>query len=238
MKKILSFLAGLIGFHFVPENHKAAVMRLGMYNRVRGPGFIWIIPFVDRVENLVKIGMRFATFPVRQVLSNDGIPLNFELTIFYSFNPDSTSRPIAAQLVRLPDHILESIVRDYADKSLRRAVAQYSAEDICTGGPIADIEQGVIGGLTTQVRHLGLAPMAGGGVMIKEITPPEDFVETILTAKGHEVILKVLADYRAADVDQALVADLVRSFKGAPMRVLSSLSDLLRFSGAEESDEE
>jgi regulator of protease activity HflC (stomatin/prohibitin superfamily) len=238
MKKVLGFLAGLIGFQFVPENHKAAVMRFGMYHRARGPGFIWIIPFVERVENLVKIGMRFATFPVRQVLSNDGIPLNFELTVFYSFDPDSTSRPIAAQLVRLPDHILENIVRDYADKSLRRAVAQYSAEDICTGGPIADIEQSVIEGLTTQVRHLGLAPMAGGGVMIKEITPPSDFVESVLAAKGHELVLRVLTAYREADVDQALYAKLVSSLgKGDGSVFLSSLSDFLKRSGAQRSDE-
>jgi len=239
MKKVLGFLAGLIGFHFVPENYKAAVMRLGMYNRVRGPGVIWIIPFVERVENLVKIGMRLATFRVKQVLSSDGIPLDLELTVFYSFDPDLTSRPIAAQLVRLPDHVLENIVREYADKSLRGAIAQYSAEAICTGGPIADIEQGVIEGLQARVRHLGLAPMAGGGVMIKGITPPDDFLETILAAKGHEMILKVLTEYQAADVDQALLAEWVRGFKEAPPMFLSSFAELLqKFSKAERSDEQ
>ena len=237
MNKGLIFLARLIGFHFVPENYKAAVMRLGMYHRARGPRFVWVAPLIERVENLVKVGMRFATFTVKQVLSSDGIPLDFELTVFYSFDPDATRRPIAAQLVRLPDHVLEDIVKDYADKSLRRTVAHHSAEDICNGGPIADIEQGLIEGLQAQVRHLGLAPMAGGGVMIKEITPREDFLETILAAKGHEIILRVLSDYQAADVDQALLAELIRSFKDAPPRFFSSLAELLEFSKAERSDE-
>jgi len=213
-------------------------MRFGMYHRARGPGFVWVAPFIERVESLVKMGMRFATFPVKQVLSNDSILLDFELTVFYSFDPDSTRRPIAAQLVRLPDDILESIVREYADKSLRQAVAQHSAEAICTGGAIAAIEQGVIGGLQARVRHLGLAPMAGGGVMIKEISPPKDFLETVLAAKGHEMILRVLTDYRAADVDQALLAEWVRGFKDAPPRFFSSLIELLRFSRAEGSDEQ
>jgi len=238
MKKVLSFLVGLIGFHFIPENHKAAVMRLGMYHRARGPGFIWIIPFVERVENIVKIGMRFATFLIKQVLSNDGIPLDFELTVIYNFDPDSTSRPIAAQLVRLPDHILENIVREYADKSLRQAVAQHSTEAICTGGAIADIERDVIEGLQARIRHLGLAPMADGGMMIKEITPRKDFLESILATKGYEMILKVLTGYPIADVDQALLAELVRGFKDAPPRVLSSFSELLRFPRAERSDEQ
>jgi hypothetical protein len=183
--------------------------------------------------------MRLTTFTVEQVVSRDGIPFAFELTVRYTFDPDSiSSRPIAAQLVRQPDHILENIVRDYADKSLRRTVAQYNAEDIYNRGPIADIEQGVIEGLKAQVRHLGLAPLAGSGVIIKEITPPENFLETILTAKGHEIILKVLTAYQAADVDQALLAEWVRSFKDAPPRFFSSLTELLRFSGTERSDEQ
>ncbi len=247
MNKGLIFLARLIGFHFVPENHKAAITRFGMYHRARGPGFVRVAPLIEKVENLVKLGVRLTTFTARQVFSSDGIPFDVELTVRYSFDPDSTSsRPIAAQLVRQPDHILESIVRDYAEKSLRRAVAQYSAEDICNGGPITDIEQRVTQGLRTQVRHLGLAPMAGSevapvvssGVMIKEITPPPDFVETILTAKRHELILRVLTAYQEADVDQALLAEWVRSFKDAPPTFFSSLTELLRFPKAPRSDEQ
>jgi regulator of protease activity HflC (stomatin/prohibitin superfamily) len=238
MKKVLSFLIGLIGFHFVPENHKAAVMRFGMYHRARGPGFIWIIPFVERVENLVKIGVRFATFTVRQVFSSNGIPFAFELAIRYRFDPDSANCPIAAQLVRLPDHVLDNIVRDHADQSLRRTVARYGAEDICTGEPIAAIEQDVMEGLQVQIRHLGLAPTAGSGVMIKEVTPPPDFLESVLAAKGHELVLRVLTAYREADVDQALYAKLVSSLgKGDGSVFLSSLSDFLKRPGAQRSDE-
>jgi regulator of protease activity HflC (stomatin/prohibitin superfamily) len=247
MNKGLIFLARLIGFHFVPENQRAAVMRLGMYHRARGPGFVWVAPLFEKVENLVKLGVRLTTFTVKQVFSSDGIPFDIELTVRYSFDPDSTSsRPIAAQLVRQPDHILENIVRDYADQSLRRTVAQYSAEDICNGRPITDIEQRVIQGLQAQVRHLGLAPMAGrevapvagSGVMIKEITPPPDFVETILTAKRHELILRVLTAYQEADVDQALLAEWVRNFKDVPPGVFSSLTELLKLPKVARGDEQ
>jgi regulator of protease activity HflC (stomatin/prohibitin superfamily) len=239
MSRVLIFLARLIGFHFVPEDSKAAVMRLGMYNRARGPGFVWVAPLIERVENLIEVTMRLTTFTVEQVVSSDGIPFDFKLTVRYSFDPDSTSsRSIAAQLVRQPDHVLENIVRDYVDKSLRRTVARYIAEDICNGGPIAAIEQGVMEGLKVQVGHLGLAPMADSGVMIKEITPPDDYVETMVAAKGYEMILRVLTAYQAADVDQALLAEWVRNFKEAPPGVLSSLSDLLRSSKAKQSDEQ
>ena len=67
----------------------------------------------------------------------------------------------------------------------------------------------------------------------EEITPPEDFLETILAAKGHEMILRVLTAYQAADVDQALLAEWVRSFKDAPPTFFSSLAEILKFSKAE-----
>lgn len=239
MSKILIFLARIVGFHFVEENYKAAVMRLGMYHRVRGPGFVWVAPLIEKIENYVRIGMRLTAFTVKRVLTKDGVPLDFELTIRYRFDPDSTSRSIAAQLVRQPDHVLEGIVQDHADRSLRRAVAGYSAEDICYGEPVTAIEQAVIQGLETQVKRLGLAPMAGGGVMIKEIIPPKDFLETILAAKGHEIILRVLTAYQATDVDQALFAEWVRGFKEAPPTFLSSFAELLqKFSKAERREEQ
>ena len=239
MSKILIFLARIVGFHFVQENYKAAVMRLGMYHRARGPGFVWVAPLIEKIENHVRMGIRFTAFTVKRVLTKDGVPLDFELTLRYRFDPDSTSRSIAAQLVRQPDHILEGIVQDHADKSLRRAVAGYSAEDICYGEPVTDIEQAVIEGLKTQGKRLGLTPMAGSGVMIKEITPPQNFLETILAAKGHEIILRVLTAYQAADVDQALLAEWVRGFKEAPPTFLSSFAELLqRFSKAERSEKQ
>lgn len=238
MNRGLTFLAKLLAFHFVPENHKAAVTRFGMYHSARGPGFVWVAPFVEGVENVFKVGIRFATFTFKQVFSSDGVPFDFELAVLYRFDPDSARRPIAAQLVRQPEHILENIVKDYADQSLRRTVAHYRGEDICNGGPIAEIEQRVIEGLTTRVRHLGLAPSADKGVIIKEITPPPDFVETVLAAKGHDLILRVLTAYREADVDQALYAKFVSSLgKGDGSVFLSSLSDFLKRPGAQRSEE-
>jgi len=228
MGKILIFLAGLIGFHFVPENHRAAVVRLGMYNRAVGPGFIWIVPLVERVENLVRLGMRFTVFTVEQVVSSDSIPFDFELTVRYRFDPDLPRRPIAARMVRLPDHVLESIVKDYVDKSLHRTVAQYSSEDIFKRSVVADIEKGVIEGLKAQGKHLGLAPMADSGIVIRKITPPQDFLESILAAKRYELILRVLTAYQAADVDQALLAEFVSAFKDASPELVSSLTELLK----------
>lgn len=275
MNTILSFLVGLIGFHSVPENYKAVVMRFGRYYRVCEPdfaGLVWVAPLIDKVENHIEIGMRFTTFTVKQVVSSDCIPFEVELTIRYKFDPGSIEKPESIpQLVRLPDHVLEKIVKEHAENSLRSTVANCSAKDIYNRRAIAEIERSVFEGLKAQVEHLGLAPIAigkkngsskkadtlvkhpgsapiasgkknssseddhPGRVVIREITPPDDFLETMLTAKRYERTLEVLTAYQAADVNQALIAVLVG--KGAPPTLLSSLIEFLRLSRAGQSDE-
>jgi regulator of protease activity HflC (stomatin/prohibitin superfamily) len=276
MNTILKFLLGLIGFHSIPENYKAVVMRFGRYYRVCEPdfaGLVWVAPLIDKVENHIEIGMRFTTFTVKQVVSSDCIPFEVELTIRYKFDPGSIEKPESIpQLVRLPDHVLETIVKEHAENSLRSTVANCSAKDIYNRSAIAKIERSVFEGLKAQAGHLGLVPIASGKkngsskkadalvehlglapiasgkknssseeddhpgeVVIREITPPDDFLETMLTAKRYERTLEVLTAYQAADVNQALIAMLVS--KGAPPTLLSSLIEFLRLSRAGQRDE-
>jgi regulator of protease activity HflC (stomatin/prohibitin superfamily) len=37
-----------LGVRIVRENERLAVLRLGRFNGVRGPGLVWIVPLVDK----------------------------------------------------------------------------------------------------------------------------------------------------------------------------------------------
>ena len=37
-----------LGVRVVRENERLAVLRLGRFNGVRGPGLVWIVPLVDK----------------------------------------------------------------------------------------------------------------------------------------------------------------------------------------------
>jgi regulator of protease activity HflC (stomatin/prohibitin superfamily) len=41
-------LIGLLGVRVVPAQEKLAVLRLGRFIGTRGPGVVWILPFVDK----------------------------------------------------------------------------------------------------------------------------------------------------------------------------------------------
>ena len=123
MKTILASLGKLIGVHFVKENYVAPVFRLGMYNRVRGPGLFWVIPILESVGQPVKSGIHFTSLKVIGALSKDSIPIDIDLDVLFRFDPERTQRRIAAQLVRVPEYVLTDIAEGYTDGFLRRVVA-------------------------------------------------------------------------------------------------------------------
>jgi hypothetical protein len=229
MKKILISLAKIIGIHFVQENHVAPVFRLGMYNRVRGPGFFLTIPILESVGQPVKSGFRFTSLNVPGALSSDSIPIDIDLEIFFRFDPKQTERRIAAQLVRVPEHVLTDIAEDYADSFLRRVAANFTAEDICSGKAVARIQKLLTRTLADKLEFLGYVIDHGSSVLIKGITASPEFKQTMLDANRYEVTLRVLNAYQAADVDQALRAELVKSLAKGEGSMLFSLADALSF---------
>jgi regulator of protease activity HflC (stomatin/prohibitin superfamily) len=229
MKKILISLGKLIGIHFVKENYVAPVFRLGMYHRVCGPGFFWVIPVLERVGEPVKSGIRFTSLSVPGALSKDSIPIDINLKIFFRFDPEQTQRKIAAQLVRVLPHVLTDIAKDYADSFLRQVVANFSAQDICSGKVVTRVQKLLTRTLAEKLAFLGYVIDPGSGVLINAITAAPEFRKAMLDANRYEVTLRVLNAYQAADVDQALYAELVNGLAKGDGTMFLSLADALNF---------
>ncbi|MFH0777068.1 MAG: SPFH domain-containing protein, partial [Candidatus Eisenbacteria bacterium] len=47
---IIGILVLLSSIKIVRESERAAIFRSGQFLAVRGPGFIWVVPILDRVE--------------------------------------------------------------------------------------------------------------------------------------------------------------------------------------------
>lgn len=45
-------LVAALGLRVVPEGQRLAVLRLGTYAGLRGPGIVFVLPFIDRVTRL------------------------------------------------------------------------------------------------------------------------------------------------------------------------------------------
>jgi regulator of protease activity HflC (stomatin/prohibitin superfamily) len=72
----------LMGAKVLPEYERGVVLRLGRLSGVRGPGFVWIIPFVD---SLTRISLREIVMdvPPQEVITRDNVSVKVNAVIYF-----------------------------------------------------------------------------------------------------------------------------------------------------------
>lgn len=84
-----AFAGGLIGFYFLlavkvaDQWEKAAVLRLGRYKGLRGPGLFFIIPIVDKISDYVDQRIRVTDVSAESALTRDTVPVNVDAIVFW-----------------------------------------------------------------------------------------------------------------------------------------------------------
>jgi regulator of protease activity HflC (stomatin/prohibitin superfamily) len=76
------FLLFISGVRILNEYERGVVFRLGRISDPKGPGFKWIIPFVDR---LVRISTRIVTLdvPPQDVITRDNVSISVNAVIYF-----------------------------------------------------------------------------------------------------------------------------------------------------------
>ncbi len=88
------FVAGLIlllfvlilvasGIRVIREWERAPVLRLGRFTGMKGPGIFYIIPFVDRIPNIISLRIQTIPFRTEQTLTKDNVPVNVDAIMFF-----------------------------------------------------------------------------------------------------------------------------------------------------------
>ena len=82
-------LAALIGVYFLFAIHiaqqweKIAVLRLGRYRGLRGPGLFLIVPVIDSVSRFVDQRVRVTNVTAESALTRDTVPVNVDAIVFW-----------------------------------------------------------------------------------------------------------------------------------------------------------
>ena len=69
--------------HVVLEWERTVVLRFGKFNRVAGPGLIFMIPFVEYSAATVDLRMRSTAFKAEHVLTSDLVPVDVDLSLIH-----------------------------------------------------------------------------------------------------------------------------------------------------------
>lgn len=79
----------IIGFYFLffmkvaNQWEKGVILRLGKFRGVYGPGFFFLIPFVDTVASWVDMRIRTTSFLAEQTLTEDTVPVDVDAVLFW-----------------------------------------------------------------------------------------------------------------------------------------------------------
>ena len=112
---ILVLVTALKTFGINREYERAVLFRLGRLGRMKGPGWYWLIPYVDRV---VKVDLRIVTWQLetQETITRDGVAVRVNAVLW--FRADSPT-----QVVTSVENWVSATVQA-AETALRDAIGQ------------------------------------------------------------------------------------------------------------------
>jgi len=78
---ILMFIAS--GIKILKEWERVAILRLGKYKAVKGPGIIWVMPLLDKIAMKVSLRLLTYAFKTERSLTKDNVPVVVDAVMYF-----------------------------------------------------------------------------------------------------------------------------------------------------------
>jgi len=78
---VLMFVAS--GIKILKEWERVAILRLGKYKAVKGPGIIWVTPMLDKVAMKVSLRLLTYAFKTERSLTKDNVPVVVDAVMYF-----------------------------------------------------------------------------------------------------------------------------------------------------------
>ncbi|MFW9874357.1 MAG: slipin family protein, partial [Candidatus Thorarchaeota archaeon] len=72
-----------MGLYIIPEWIKVPTLLLGKFKKMRGPGILWLFPFIYRIPFSLDMRIITTTFSAEQTLTKDNVPVNVDAVLFW-----------------------------------------------------------------------------------------------------------------------------------------------------------
>jgi len=80
----------------VPQARAGVVERLGRYSRTLSPGLTLVVPFVDRIREMIDLREQVVSFPPQPVITEDNLVVNIDSVIYFQVtDPKAATYEIA-----------------------------------------------------------------------------------------------------------------------------------------------
>ncbi len=152
--------------HVVLEWERSVVLRFGKFNRVAGPGLIFMIPLVEYSAATVDMRMRSTAFKAEHVLTADLVPVNVDAVLFWTVWDAEKACSEVKNYVRLVYWAAQTTLRDVMGAV---NIAQLSTRREQIDREVADI-------LERKTNEWGITVVS---VEIRDIEIPDELQESL-----------------------------------------------------------
>ena len=166
---VLGVVAGFLAaatIRVAPQWERVALLRMGKFRKVAGPGLYLVIPFVDSVAMHMDIRTISSAFNAEQALTADLVSVDIEAILFWVvWDPKKACLEVA----NYPRAVLRS-----AQTAIRDAVGQVNLEDLSMRRRQLDHELQVI--MSAKCEAWGISILS---VEIRDIRVPKELQDAL-----------------------------------------------------------
>ncbi len=184
-------VVGVVGFalfrtvRIIPQATAAIIERLGRYHRTLSPGLNLVVPFIDRIKDLIDLREQVVSFPPQPVITSDNLVVSIDTVIYFQVtNPKAATYEIANLLPGVEQLTITTLRNVVGGMDLERTLT--SREDINTAlRGVLDEATGKWGIRVNRVELKAIDPPASiQDSMEKQMRADRDKRAAVLTAEG------------------------------------------------------
>jgi regulator of protease activity HflC (stomatin/prohibitin superfamily) len=134
---LIVLLIILSGIRILKEWERAPLLMLGRYKGLKGPGIIYVPPFVARVPFVISTRLQVVSFKTEQTLTRDNVPVVVDSVMYF--------QPADLQKVVLGAEDYRDATQLAAQTTLREVIGQATFDELLTEREkVGSIARGII----------------------------------------------------------------------------------------------
>ena len=131
------------GIKILKEWERAPLLMLGRFKGLKGPGIIYVPPFIGNVPFVISTRLQVVSFKTEQSLTKDNIPVAVDSVMYF--------QPVDLQKVILNVNDFNQATQLAAQTTLREVIGQASFDELLTERErVGNIARGIIDSKTEQ----------------------------------------------------------------------------------------
>jgi regulator of protease activity HflC (stomatin/prohibitin superfamily) len=184
----------------VPQARAGVVERLGRYSRTLSPGLAIVVPFVDRIRDVLDLREQVVSFLPRPVITQDNLVVSIDTVIYYQVTDPKAATCEIHDYVRAIEQLVVTTLRNVIGGiALEQALTSRDEINAALRG-VLDDATGKWGIRVNRVEIKAIDPPASvKDSMEKQMRADRDKRATILSAEGvkQSAILKAEGSRRS-----------------------------------------